>query len=68
MELRTRNTRPLQTAIPVAPCAQCGRLLSAPEWSESVDARRILHLWSCDFCHYRFETLVCYPLRAEEAA
>jgi hypothetical protein len=66
MELRSRNFRSFQKAQPIAPCAQCGGMLFAPEWSEYIDDRRIRHLWSCDSCDYRFETLVCYP--APEAA
>jgi hypothetical protein len=34
--------------------------LSAPEWSESLDERRIRHLWSCEGCGYEFETEVFY--------
>jgi hypothetical protein len=32
-----------------------------PEWSERPDDHRILHLWACEACGYRFETLVFYP-------
>jgi hypothetical protein len=53
---------------PMMPCAQCGERLFAPEWSEYVDDHRIRHLWSCDCCDYRFETLVFYPAPAAEAA
>src|SRR5581483_965415 len=61
MESPARTAPSLRTVRPVAPCAQCGDKLFAPEWSEYVDERRIKHLWSCDGCGYRFETLVCYP-------
>ena len=68
MELRTRIVRSVPTARLIAPCAQCGETLFAPAWSEYVDDRRIRHLWSCDSCDYRFETLVCYPVAEAEAA
>jgi hypothetical protein len=32
-----------------------------PEWSEYLDARRLRHLWECEACGYKFETLVCLP-------
>jgi hypothetical protein len=56
----------LETATPVAsarpryfaPCAQCGDTLLAPEWSEHVNERCVRHFWSCDSCHYQFETTV----------
>jgi hypothetical protein len=67
MELRTRKFRSVPPR-PIAPCAQCGDTLFAPEWSEYVDERRIRHLWTCDTCDYRFETLVCYPVIEAEAA
>jgi len=45
------------------PCAQCGDLLIAPEWSEHVSERCIRHVWACEACGYEFETAVY--LRAE---
>jgi hypothetical protein len=68
MALRSWNNHPYQRALPVVPCAQCGDMLFAPEWSEYVDECRIRHLWSCDSCDYRFETLVCYPAPKAKAA
>jgi hypothetical protein len=32
-----------------------------PEWSEHLSERRVRHLWSCDACGYRFETVVAFP-------
>ena len=49
-------------------CAQCGKTLFAPEWSEYLDDRHIRHLWSCDACGYEFESEVCYPLSDAQAA
>jgi ribosomal protein S27AE len=42
-------------------CAQCGETIFMPEWSEHLDERRVRHLWQCEACGYRFETLVCFP-------
>jgi hypothetical protein len=64
MELQSRKFASFLKSRPIAPCAQCGDPLFAPEWSEYIDDRRIRHLWSCDRCDYRFETLVCYPARS----
>ena len=68
MELRTRSTRTFHRSTPVVPCAQCGVTLLAPEWSESLDDRRIRHLWSCEACGYEFESEVCYPVSDPQAA
>ncbi len=48
------------------PCAQCGTQLSAPAWSEPVNARQVRHLWNCGDCGYVFETLVVFC--ADESA
>lgn len=61
MELRSRNARAFYQSRPAVPCAQCGVMVFAPEWSEYLDDRRIRHLWSCEACDYEFETEVCYP-------
>lgn len=61
MELRSRRIRPYRQSRPIAPCAQCGQMLFAPEWTEYLDSRRIRHLWCCEGCDYRFEAVVCYP-------
>jgi hypothetical protein len=42
-------------------CAQCRETIFLPEWSEYLDARRVRHLWECEACGYKFETLVCFP-------
>ena len=68
MELRSRNSHPLVQSQPIAPCAQCGHTLFAPEWSEYIDDCRIRHLWCCDRCDYKFETLVRYPAPRVAAA
>lgn len=56
-----------ETARPkrfVAPCAQCGEALLAPEWSEYVNERCVRHVWSCDACGYEFETSVYLTLKS----
>jgi hypothetical protein len=59
MELRTRSHK---TRIPRLSntCAQCGDLMFLPEWSEYVSDQRVRHLWVCDACGYRFETIVVF--------
>jgi hypothetical protein len=60
MELRTRPQR--TTSPPLANlCAQCGEPIFMPEWSEYLKDHRVRHLWSCEQCGYKFETLVYFP-------
>jgi hypothetical protein len=66
MELKTSSSRNLQpprpvTSRPVNECAQCRETIFLPEWSEYLDARHVRHLWECEACGYKFETLVCFP-------
>jgi len=68
MELRPGYAHSFDRSRPVVPCAQCGEMLLAPEWSETVDERRIRHLWSCEACGYEFESEVFYPVLSTEAA
>lgn len=69
MELRSQSDRIIRKAArPMVPCAQCGDTLFAPEWSEYLDERSVRHLWSCDVCGYRFESMVRYPEPHERAA
>ena len=48
-------------ARPFNECAQCREMIFLPEWSEYLDTRRVRHLWECEACGYKFETLVCFP-------
>ena len=68
MEMPSRSVRPFVPPRPLVPCAQCGAMLLAPEWSEYLDERHIRHLWSCDDCGYRFESHVQFPPLREAAA
>ena len=68
MEVRTtsdRNKKYLE-ARTANKCAQCGEAIFLPEWSEYLERHRVRHLWECDACGYKFETLVSF--REAEAA
>jgi hypothetical protein len=62
MKLSSRGVQNFYRSRPFKPCAQCGTMLFAPEWSEYLDDNHIRHLWSCDDCGYEFETHVRYPV------
>ena len=61
MELKTSSSHRLRPSRPVNECAQCRETIFLPEWSEHLDDRRVRHLWECEACGYKFETLVCFP-------
>ena len=61
MELRTASPRKYDHTRPVNLCAQCGETTFLPEWSEYLDRHRVRHLWECEACGYKFETLVSFP-------
>src|SRR5262249_35645459 len=62
MALRTASPRQKHVQPrPLNHCAQCGETLFLPEWSEYLDQHRIRHLWECDACGYKYETLVSFP-------
>ena len=44
------------------PCAQCGKPITAPLWSEH-ERNRVSFLWSCRACNYQFVTVAI--LKAE---
>ncbi len=46
-------------------CVQCGDLVIAPEWSEYVNERLVLNLWSCTNCGFQFDTEAHMPADAE---
>ena len=37
-------------------CTSCGMALAFPEWSESVDGEKTIHIWRCLGCGNEFET------------
>jgi hypothetical protein len=41
------------------PCAQCGKPIAAPDWTEN-GPRRISYLWHCRACDYQFEAVAFY--------
>jgi ribosomal protein L37AE/L43A len=41
------------------PCAQCGKPIAAPEWSEN-GPHRTSYLWRCDACGYEFEAVAFF--------
>ena len=63
MQVRDRLSNYARTQ-PVVPCAQCGKTLFAPEWSEHLSDSRVRYVWACDGCDYEFDTLVCFPAAA----
>jgi ribosomal protein L37AE/L43A len=38
------------------PCAQCGKPIASPLWSEG-ERNRVSFLWSCQACDYQFVTI-----------
>jgi hypothetical protein len=38
------------------PCAQCGKPIASPLWSEH-ERNRVSFLWSCKACDYQFVTI-----------
>ena len=48
------------------PCAQCGKPIAAPEWTES-GLRRISYLWHCGACDYQFEAVAFFEEQDSEA-
>ena len=70
MQVRSHKHADYIRSRPAIPCAQCGKMLFAPEWSEYINDRQARHLWMCSACGYDFETLVVFPAveRDDEAA
>lgn len=61
MQVRSHKHADYIRSRPVIPCAQCGKMLFAPEWSEYINERHVRHLWMCSACGYDFETRVVFP-------
>lgn len=68
MHLRPPSVRSMQSTRPIVECAQCFERIYAAEWSEYIDDRHLRHLWACEACGYRFETLVKFPADVRPAA
>ena len=60
MELRTESPRKQSYKRLTNSCAQCGEVIFMPEWSEYLSKNRVRHLWECQACGYKFETLVSF--------
>jgi transposase len=41
-------------------CRCCGETMFLPEWSGYLDRHRVQHLWECEACGHKFETLVSF--------
>jgi ribosomal protein L37AE/L43A len=54
MELRTESPRKDAHARPLNHCAQCGETILY------LARHRVRHLWECEACGYKFETLVSF--------
>jgi hypothetical protein len=61
MDLQIESVRKRVHIRRLNSCAQCGETLFLPEWSEYLDRHRVRHLWECEACGYKFETLVSFP-------
>jgi hypothetical protein len=61
MELRTDTPRKFAQLRFSNACAQCGKPIFMPDWSEYLNEHRVRHLWECDACGYQYETLVTFP-------
>ena len=68
MDLRPPSSRPLRPVRPIVECAQCFERIYAAEWSEYLDDLHVRHLWACEACGYRFETLVKFRAYERPAA
>ena len=67
MDRRFPSSRKFAFARPMMDCAQCGAQLFVPDWSEYLDDRKVRHLWDCEACGYRFETIARFPGTAATA-
>jgi hypothetical protein len=38
-------------------CDRCKTHLIAPEWSEAINERETVHIWSCPICGNEFQTI-----------
>ncbi len=47
------------------PCAQCGRPIAKPIWSEH-GRDRVSFVWSCDACNYQFTTIAIFNETARD--
>jgi hypothetical protein len=48
-----------------SPCAQCGKPIDKPVWSEPGE-RCVTYVWACTACDYEFTTIAIYSKREEQ--
>jgi ribosomal protein L37AE/L43A len=60
MKLESSRVRETTSQYDLPRCEQCDSPLTAPQWSEQVNARCVKHLWSCGICGYQFEQSVYF--------
>jgi transcription elongation factor Elf1 len=60
MELRADGSRKPTYLRLANTCAQCGKAMFMPNWSEYVNERRMRHVWECEACGYKYETVVTF--------
>jgi hypothetical protein len=64
MDVRSMSVRKRYLeARTVNMCAQCGESIFLPEWSEYLNRHRVRHLWECEACGYKFETVVSFAAK-----
>ncbi len=49
------------------PCAQCGKPIAKPIWSEPGD-RCVTYVWACYACDYEFTSTAIFVARRDERA
>jgi hypothetical protein len=47
------------------PCAQCGKPIDRPVWSEPGDSC-VAYVWACHACGYEFTSTAVYAMRREQ--
>ena len=47
-------------AVYQSECLCCGETMLLPEWSGYLDQHRVQHLWQCEVCGYKFQTLISF--------
>lgn len=49
------------------PCAQCGKPIARPSWTEATDGYKIHFIWDCAKCGYSYQTTAVYGVFKAEA-
>ena len=48
------------------PCAQCGKPIGAPVWSEPSDDHSVSYVWVCQACNYEFTQIATFRCETTE--